>query len=331
MCAGIDDNAGGKPLTWLGFVPLVAATIGLLLVPGVIVALCAGLPARIALPIAPGVSTAIIVVAAIAADAVGMGWNLWPVAIITIVCAAGCWWMRRIVSRVVDAGAIASRVRRRQASSSTRTTPRRGWWLAGGLLGVFLTGWHMIAQIGRPDNFAQSFDNMFHLNAVRWILDHSNGSSLTMSMTSGDGPTSFYPLAWHDVISLALKTANSADVAAGTNAMVLVISSVVWVLGCFYLIRMLGRATVPGVVAVGVLVCAFPTFPYLSTSYGVLYPNTLGMTLLPAMVALTYQIFLDPRAPKLRSTIPVALLAGFGMVLAGGVIASKQHSRSAGV
>ncbi|MCT3015662.1 hypothetical protein FAM19025_002300 [Propionibacterium freudenreichii] len=303
-------------MTWLGFVPLVAATIGLLLVPGVIVALCAGLPARIALPIAPGVSTAIIVVAAIAADAVGMGWNLWPVAIITIVCAAGCWWMRRIVSRVVDAGAIASRVRRRQASSSTRTTPRRGWWLAGGLLGVFLTGWHMIAQIGRPDNFAQSFDNMFHLNAVRWILDHSNGSSLTMSMTSGDGPTSFYPLAWHDVISLALKTANSADVAAGTNAMVLVISSVVWVLGCFYLIRMLGRATVPGVVAVGVLVCAFPTFPYLSTSYGVLYPNTLGMTLLPAMVALTYQIFLDPRAPKLRSTIPVALLAGFGMVLA---------------
>ena len=67
-------------MTWLGFVPLVAATIGLLLVPGVIVALCAGLPARIALPIAPGVSTAIIVVAAIAADAVGMGWNLWPVA-----------------------------------------------------------------------------------------------------------------------------------------------------------------------------------------------------------------------------------------------------------
>ena len=96
--------------------------------------------------------------------------------------------------------------------------------------------WLNTRIIARPDAFSQTFDNIFHLNAVRWILDTGNASSLQFAMTSGGARFNYYPVAWHDVISLALQIAGRADPVAGTNAMILVAGALVWPAGCLLLI-----------------------------------------------------------------------------------------------
>lgn len=343
-------------MSWLAFGALVVATVVLLLVPGGIVNRCARLPWGASLALAPAVSAAIIAASAVLANKIGVGWNLAPPAVLTVVCAIGCWAVRWIAHRVVDSRHVrpntvspevaashpedstgahtstASRAARigpddndAGTSDDARPAPQRAghsaapgwaWWLIGGVLGAVLTGWHMIAILGRPDNFSQTYDNVFHLNAIRWILDNSNGSSLAITMTSGDGPAAFYPLAWHDIASLALKATHSGDVAAGNNAMVLVVPALVWVLGCFYLLHTLGRVTRPGLIAAGLLVSAFPSFPYFLASWGVLYPNMFGMSLIPATIALSYQALgLGAHRLPLRTALPIGVLAIFGMAI----------------
>ncbi|MDK9651652.1 hypothetical protein FAM15381_001962 [Propionibacterium freudenreichii] len=336
-------------MSWLGFCALVAASVVLLMLPGGIVNRCAKLPRKVSLALAPGVSTAIIAASAIVANKVGLGWNLLPPALLTVVCALGCLVVRWLAHRLVDArtghaphadgtpgprrvaasvpasasassGSAASPGSPEVTGSATRGAPRppaTGWWLGAGALGMVLTAWHIITILGRPDNFSQSFDNVFHLSAIRWILDNSNGSSLAITMTTGDNPAAFYPLAWHDVATLALKMVHSTDVVAANNAMVVAVPAVVWVLGCFYLLHVLGCVNAPALVAAGLMVGAFPAFPYLPASWGVLYPNMFGIALIPATIALAYQALgLGEHRTPLRSALPVGLLAMFGMAIA---------------
>ncbi|SCQ65784.1 Conserved domain protein [Propionibacterium freudenreichii] len=344
-------------MSWLAFGALVVATVVLLLLPGGIVNRCARLSWGASLALAPAVSAAIIAASAVLANKVGVGWNLLPPAVLTVVCAAGCWVVRWIAHHVVDSRHVSSstvapevvashpagpnvahtgtapRAARigpddngdgtgddarpvPQRAAGRRSAPGWAWWLAGAVLGAVLTGGHMVAILGRPDNFSQTYDNIFHLNAIRWILDNSNGSSLALTMTSGDGPAAFYPLAWHDIASLSLKAMHSADVVAGNNAMVLVVPALVWVLGCFYLLHALGRVTRPGLIAAGLLVSAFPSFPYFLASWGALYPNMFGMAMIPATIALSYQTLgLGSHRLRLRTALPIGVLAIFGMAI----------------
>ncbi|RLP08554.1 hypothetical protein D9T14_08735 [Propionibacterium australiense] len=96
-------------------------------------------------------------------------------------------------------------------------------------------------------------------------------------------------MAWHDTISLGLLTLRSSDAAAGTNAAILSVGAVVWILGCLCLANAALHCSSPGVVAVGFISAGFPSFPFDPIKFGVLYPNFLGIALLPGTIAITIQ------------------------------------------
>ena len=167
-----------------------------------------------------------------------------------------------------------------------------------------------MAAFGRPEAFSQTYDNVFHLNAVRYILDTGSASSLTASSMIGGG---FYPAAWHDLVALTAATTGAA-IPVSVNAVNLVVGAIVWPLGCIFLAhKILGNRVVVSVAA-GILSAAFGAFPLLLLDFGVLYPNFLGNALLPVVVALGIQALGFARTPS--KSKPVAWLL-FLLVLPG--------------
>lgn len=292
-------------MRWIGLVPLAAVMVAWLLVPGYVIGRCARLRRVHTLGTAAPISVFTISVAAILANRAGLGWGPVPVLILTAVLAVvlllafgGHDYVRRRRhdSRGNDGTAdhitavhTPTRAAQTDSPSHDRALPRPLLWILTFIGSTALTLVNLMILLGDPRNFSQTYDNIFHLNAVRWILDHLNGSSLTMSMTSGDQAPSFYPMAWHDTISLGLLTLRSSDVEAGTNAAILAIGAVVWVLGCLYLVNTAFRCSPLGIVATGFISAGFPSFPFDPISFGVLYPNFLGIALLPGTIAITIQ------------------------------------------
>ena len=126
---------------------------------------------------------------------------------------------------------------------------------------------------------------MFHYNAVAEVLASGNASSLAVGTLSNPTvPAAFYPAAWHDLVSLVVLT-SGASVPLASNALAFVTGAVVRRLSCLVLVRQVagrsaGIALVTPVVAVG-----FIAFPWSLMTFGVLWPNLLGLALVPVVLA----------------------------------------------
>ncbi len=139
-----------------------------------------------------------------------------------------------------------------------------------------------------PDNFSQLFDNVFHLSLVRYFAETGTGSSISRNgMDAGDSLW-FYPAAFHDVASLVLL-AFPQSIALALTATVWAMLAVAWPLGCIYLVSRLRDLTPCGAVGTGVVAVGLPGFPFLLLTWGILYPNMLGLVLLPVGIGLTVE------------------------------------------
>ena len=79
---------------------------------------------------------------------------------------------------------------------------------------------------------SQTFDSVFHLNALRYVLETGNASSMTITgMTNGDNPPYFYPAAWHGLASLLIQI-TGLQLPAAVNVLNLCVAMTVWTLGC---------------------------------------------------------------------------------------------------
>ena len=263
-------------MSWWSVSPLLLFATGVLIVPGVTVAWASRVRGVALWAIAPAISVTIVAVSALAAPLVGMKWSLIPVLVLTAVIAGVAF-----VAARWSAG----------PSGSKETLPAAPAWRTGFghaaalLVAAFLIGRRLVGAFGRPESFSQPFDNVFHLNAVRYILETGSGSSITVSsMTGGD----FYPAAWHDLVALLAST-TGADIPVSVNVVNLVVGSICWPLGCIFLAHQLLGNRVVVSIAAGILSAAFGAFPLLLLDFGVLYPNFLGNALLPVAVALGVQ------------------------------------------
>lgn len=336
-------------------VPLLV-TVAWLWVPGFPVALVLRVPRALSLAVAPLLSLAMICLAAIAAPMAGMTWGPLPAALTVVVTwivigggRLGLDALRRRRSRPAvshpasaaeaatsdDGGEGADGTDHADAPAAVRATPRsrRGrslrdlatsvdvLTLAATALASLLMARHVRNIIGRPDALSQTFDNIFHQNAVRWILDHGNASSLhLLAMTASPGDSTFYPAAWHDTVSLVLESTGSTDIPVATNALALTACALIWTTGMIALIRAalpssLERA---GIVIGAVLTASFPTFPILFLHFGVLYPNLLGLCLLPAMAVILLRVVGLATRTRLSwpATVAIGLLGAISLSLA---------------
>ena len=253
---------------WAAALPVTIVTLLLVLVPGVAALRGAGVRGLAMIAFAPLLSIAGIAVAAIVLGAARIPWSPASLGVVLLLVVALAWILGRVLGLPAD-------------GASARTETRR-WLLPLGLgLGILFGAWRLIAYIQDPVGISQTNDAVFHMNAVRYILDTGNASSLHVSgVIGGQG---FYPGAWHAVVS-AVVAITGAPIPLAANAFTLVIGAVIWPLGLAWLTRTLtGSARVAGIAAV--LSGALQLYPLLMFQWGVLFPNALSVAVLPAAVA----------------------------------------------
>lgn len=280
---------------WAIAVPSFFVAIGLFIVPGLAVRLAGWSPRTIAHYLfVPAVSTAIVAVAANIAPLMGLRWSLIPVAIVTVVAAGAAYALRRWVG----------------PEDVLRPHPRRVVALVGGLL---LAGTVIVLQLTyvfvSPDNISQTFDNIVHLNSIRYALDAGSAGALTIGATSDIG---FYPNAWHSFVTLAAEL-TGATVPVAVNATNIAIGAFVWPASAMALAAVLFRERAAALAASAALSTGFGAFPILLFFFGVLYPNTMGYANLSAGIAAVL-LLLRARTAATRTRQAVLLLVVCGAV-----------------
>jgi hypothetical protein len=270
-------------VSWMSAVPDVLACVGLFFAPGLLVTYLGGLRGITAWATAPLATVAVATLVAVAGGVLGFRFGVWPVAAGTVVMAG-------------LSAALALLLRARGVEPPPHDP--RGYSLAvvaGAVAAAVIGGVTFLSGVTRPDAISQSWDSVFHYNAVRYIEQTGKASPLTIASIGQPGSkTGFYPDAWHVMAALVAElTGASVPVAATVTC--LVVAVLVWPLSCLLLARHLfgavgGRAAA-AVVITGMLSSLFGAFPWMLTgAYGVLWPNALGMALAPAGVALGMSI-----------------------------------------
>ncbi len=292
-------------MLWPAFVLL-----GIYAVLGWSLALLMGMRGLWAAATAPVFATTVIGLGSTIAGWLGMRWSLLPALATAFVIAAGIVLVRRMTG----------------THSTVRFPGRWRWWTIGVFAVTALAIALLVVRVLQtPDAISQSFDNIFHLNAIRYIVDTGIASPLEIGqMTSPSGGLPFYPAAWHATVSLVVQL-SGVGIPLAINAMALTTAAVIWPLGILVLSRvMLGSA--PSVmVGTGIVAAAVPAFPLLPMDFGVLYPYQLSLAALPVALAATAGLLGIGRSA--RQTAPgwwalavVGALPGLALAHPGGFV-----------
>lgn len=232
---------------------------------------------------APVFATTVIGVGSTVAGWIGIRWSILPALVTAVVIAIGIVVVRRAAG----------------AKHVVRFPARHRWWTLGVLTGTGVAIALLIVRvIGAPDAISQTFDNIFHLNAIRYVVDTGIASPLEIGqMTSPAGGVPFYPAAWHSTAAIILQL-SGASIPVVVNALALTTAAVIWPLGALLLARVLVGSSPSVMVGAGIVAAAVPAFPLLPMDYGVLYPYQLALALLPMVLAATASLLGIGRSAK---------------------------------
>lgn len=257
-------------MSWWSHTPSFVLAAGLLFLPGAAVAWAAGLRWLALFAAAPAVTVTAVGMSAVLSSSLGVPWSVWCcLAMVAVMTAAAALTLGR--SARSEHGRAAARPAGQYVAAV----------VVAAALAAILNGGRMLVAIGSPDSFSQTFDNVFHLNAIQYILDTGSGSSLSIGAMTGGG---FYPAAWHDLVSLLLQL-GGGSIPEAVNVVNLCIGALVWPAGCLYLTRVFAGPRPAPLLCAGILSAAFGAYPLLMIDFGVLYPNFLSISLLPVALA----------------------------------------------
>jgi hypothetical protein len=270
-------------VTWMSAVPDVFGCVGLFFVPGLLVTYLGGLRGITAWGTAPLVTVAVVALVALLGGLFDFRFGVWPVVAGTCVMA--------LVAAGLSLLLRARGIQRPAPDPRSYSLAVVIGAVAAGVIGAvtFITG------VSRPDAISQSWDSVFHYNAIRYIEQTGKASPLTIGTLGEPGGTvSVYPDAWHTMAAL-LGELTGASVPVAATVTCLVVAVLVWPLSCLLLARHLFGATdgraAAAVVITGMVSSLFGAFPWMLTgAYGVLWPNALGLAMAPAGVALGMSI-----------------------------------------
>lgn len=173
-------------------------------------------------------------------------------------------------------------------------------------VGCTLFAFLFLRNAGGFDWFLQFNDNSAHLTRIRAMVDGATTSPIRTMMyganvlanqtpfdpasTGFSAPSSFYPVAYHNVAALVLAT-GVAPIAVVQNAVNAVFAAVVYPLGVCALISQVthgnGRAVLLGAVACG----ASSAFPLRAMTIHQNYPNVAAFCCVPLVAALMVAAF----------------------------------------
>lgn len=296
-------------MSWLATIPLLLFAVVLAFGPGYAMGWALRVPARLRVFLSPLLSFALIAVSAIVLGKIGIAWNLISfvvVAVVLVATAAGLMWL----------------VGRRWPALTSAEWPGNdvpvAWPVVGAVLGGFLVLHMTEDMVYGPEAFSQSLDNSFHMNAIRWIQEHGDASSLTLgAVSAADQQPAFYPAGWHDFVSLIYSTTGTS-IATATIVTVLLAASILWPCSLVALSLSIPKLRRLQALAIPALTGGFAAFPGLLLRWGVLFPNLLGYALVPSFVALMVclvQVMVRGEYAALLSLCLAALVGVAGLAL----------------
>jgi hypothetical protein len=300
-CGGWDAApCGASSVAWLSLTPDFVVALLYLFAPGLLVARTLGLRGIFLWAAAPAVSMAIVGGSALLGQLVGLRWNFISAGLGTLLAMAAAIALTRLVPQL--SGQVQRRPIRREAAFTF------------GCVGASaaLVSLRLMWAIGSPQAFAQTHDNLFHLNAVRYIIDSGRGSSLTLGWLGTRQGLHYYPAGWHDLVSLVITSTN-ASIPAGINISNVVVAAFVWPLGCMALAISAGGHRRLSLGLGALLATAFSVYPYFLFNFGVIYPWMLAVSVTPIILALIIaSARADTELPR-QSAICVAVIAYLGL------------------
>ena len=267
-------------MTWIEAVPALIAALAILYVPGALLGAAAGVRGVRLYAAAPAVTVALLAMLAIVLPWIHVDWSpVWVflAAFIVILLVAAVHLL--IVRR--------GRPERRNSVPRPVAEQATPWILAAaiGVPAIVIVAQTMVAFVS-PDSISQTFDAVFHLNALRFIENTGNASSFHIDqLVLPPGTHAFYPAAWHSLTSLVVETTGVA-IPVGANVTNVVIAAFAWPGSVILLARTLVPRSRAALVAAGVLAAAVPGFPLLMLTFGVLYPYFLALAFLPLALTL---------------------------------------------
>jgi len=283
-------------MEWLVAAPIFLSAVGFLYVPGLLVGSALRLRGLALFALAPVGSVAVLAVLAIVYGAAGVAWSALSASAGVAIIAVLAWGLAHVL----------------RVDQSVVPQPRHRLLLVGVTVGGVLGALRFAFYVGDPAAISQTNDAVFHLNALRWVLETGSASSLDLSGVIG--ASSFYPAAWHAIASLvALGDPSVLPVAANMTALVVI--ALIWPTGVAWLTQVATRGhsfSAQAAVFAAALSSSLVSFPLLMFQWGVLYPYALGVALLPAALAVTIALprwadgVRDPA--RRRATIGVGIL-----------------------
>lgn len=258
---------------WWSVLPQLLGAAVLLVLPGLLVSLALRFRGFDALGLAPALTVGIVVSTSTLTPFVNVPFGLLPVAVMTAAVATTGFFAARLpwaISTNPETVAASIPILARSAPFAA---------FAGAAV---LVGTSVIKVVGTPQSFSQTYDAVFHLNSVKYALDTGQASSLTIGGMTGGG---FYPAGWNAVASL-VASVTGADVTVAVNITSIIIAAVFWPLGCLVLTRWVVGPGVLATLGTAIACASLGAFPLLMIDFGVLYPNLLAISILPASIAL---------------------------------------------
>ena len=181
--------------------------------------------------------------------------------------------------------------------------------LTGLLLGGGCVLVRALTMMGGLNAVNQTYDNVFHLNAVRHILRNADGSAWVVGgLTTLPGNEGYYPAAWHQLVSLVVQLSGQ-EIVLGSNVVMLLLAAVVWPVGLMALMRTCTTAGPVGWMAAGTLAGVTGDVPLSLMYWGIVLPYFLSMSLMPLIVIMVGHLAgLAPRSAQRLSGGQVAVL-----------------------
>ncbi|WDF32398.1 hypothetical protein PTW37_11015 [Arthrobacter agilis] len=292
-------------MSWWDIIPTIATAIALLTLPGLALSAALDVRGALAFGLAPVFSVAMAGVSAVLLSLLGIPWSLASF----LLTAAVFLVLAVLVKRLVFRGAWAQ--------VSFRVDSRTVLGASAGLvLGGVSSAYNLVRIFDHPGNIAQRYDNVYHLNAVRWVLEQGDASTLTLGrLLNPDAEFALYPAAWHGLAALIAGAAGQ-PVPVAINALNLVIASVVWPIGVMLLARVVFGPRAVLIAIAGLFSAGFAAFPIGLLDFGPLYPNLLSYAILPAALALVVLILdVGPRDATHRGVIVLAFVAALAALV----------------
>lgn len=301
-------------MSWWGVLPGIVLMAGLWLAPGYLFLRALGVRGLLALGAGGGVTSGLAGVLAIGYDKVGLTWSLVTFLIGCLICILICLGVGRLLGTTnAPAGEVVAGTRRLRRSE-------RGWLAVTGLTGGGVLALAMMTGMQRADMPLQVWDAVYHLNAVWFIQDTGNASSLgSLAPMYADTTAPYYPTVWHSIVAIAPGFDNVTQAA---NASSIVLGSAVWITGLIALSRVVWPGRALPVVVTPIVATTFVTFPAIAVSMLGVWPFAVSVACLPGALALmiaalrgnqTWQVHLSHALGFATAASGVVLAHGSGL------------------